>query len=82
MAVSAPPAAEDSGFRADTHGMGDHLTETLAEGYVLGRVAEPELGRIQEHLLMCDDCRRRVELSAVCVRAIRLALDAYPGNGR
>ncbi len=51
MAVSVPPGAENPGFRADTKGMGDHLTETLAEEYVLGGFVEPELGRIQEHLV-------------------------------
>jgi hypothetical protein len=40
-----------------------HATEELLEEYVFGRVQEPDLSRLEEHLLICPECQS--ELLAV-----------------
>jgi hypothetical protein len=38
----------------------DHVpTEWLAE-YSKGILQEPRLGQVEEHLLVCEDCRQRL----------------------
>jgi hypothetical protein len=38
----------------------DHLREDVLEQYVLNKLAEPDLESIEEHLLICQDCRDRL----------------------
>ena len=37
--------------------IGGHLGEETLEEYAFGRLVEPELGRVEEHLLVCEDCQ-------------------------
>jgi hypothetical protein len=37
-----------------------HPTIDTLEFYSLGRLTGPKLARVEEHLLVCDDCRDRV----------------------
>lgn len=32
----------------------DHIDAETLEGYALGHLAEPQLGRVEEHLLICE----------------------------
>jgi anti-sigma factor RsiW len=41
--------------------MTTHLTTEVLEEYLLGRVVEPELTRVEEHLLKCQKCIDRAE---------------------
>ena len=57
--------------------MGDipqaHPDDEILERYALGRLAEPELGEVEEHVLICEPCQERVaeaeEFAAVMRKA-------------
>jgi hypothetical protein len=51
-----------------------HLDDGLVERYSMGRLEEPELGEVEEHLLMCPGCQKRVEEEDQFTRAARAAL--------
>jgi anti-sigma factor RsiW len=50
-----------------------HLGGEDAERYSLGEMPEEELARSEEHLLICDACRRLVTDSDAYVAAMRKA---------
>ena len=37
-----------------------HIPEDLLDEYALGRVADPALADIEQHLLICEECREAV----------------------
>jgi hypothetical protein len=51
-----------------------HLEEDLIERYSMGRVEEPELSALEEHLLICSRCQDQVEAEDRFARAARAAL--------
>lgn len=65
---------------------GKHLDEEEIERYSLAKSPEAELSRVEEHLLVCAECRRQVELSDTYVRsmqgAARLARRQRPFHAR
>jgi hypothetical protein len=38
-----------------------HIAAEELEGYSLGHIPEQQAGRLEEHLLICDTCRQRLE---------------------
>ncbi len=50
-----------------------HLDEEEIEKYSLGGIAKSDLARVEEHLLLCQSCQRRVESSDVIVRSMQQA---------
>jgi hypothetical protein len=38
----------------------DHIPDAVLEEYSVGRLEEPMLGQVEEHLLICEQCRQRV----------------------
>jgi anti-sigma factor RsiW len=38
----------------------DHVCDDLLWKYSIGVLEEPELGQVEEHLLICQDCRARL----------------------
>ncbi len=40
---------------------GAHADDETLERYSIGKLAEPELGRLEEHLLLCPQCKERAE---------------------
>ncbi len=58
----------------------DHLNEHLLEEYLLGRLAEPELGKAEEHLLVCQECRTRLTQTEAFVKAIRAATRRFDSS--
>lgn len=50
-----------------------HLGDEAVERYSLGEMSEEELARCEEHLLICDPCRRLVAESDAYVAAMREA---------
>jgi hypothetical protein len=48
-----------------------HLNDSEIERYSMGRCVGEELDWCDEHLLVCEPCRRQVEETGVFVRAIR-----------
>lgn len=51
------------------------LNEEVVEGYVLSRLAQGDVLRFEEHLLICEDCRRLVSKAEIFVTQIREASD-------
>jgi anti-sigma factor RsiW len=50
-----------------------HLDGEEIENYSLGRLSEEELAPCEEHLLICEPCRRQVEASDAYIEAMRQA---------
>jgi hypothetical protein len=50
-----------------------HMDEEQAEQYALGDIPEDELARWDEHLLLCEACRLRVEQADEWVHAVQAA---------
>jgi hypothetical protein len=58
----------------------DHAGGEEAERYSLGEMSEEELTRCEEHLLICDPCRRRVTENDAYVAAMREAAQLRRGK--
>ena len=53
-----------------------HIGEEVLELYALGRLAEPETERLEEHLLLCELCQEELAKVDDFVRAFRIAAPA------
>jgi anti-sigma factor ChrR (cupin superfamily) len=51
-----------------------HQTAEQLERYALGRLAEPEQAVIEEHLLICEACRQRLDEVEAYAKAMRRAI--------
>lgn len=38
----------------------DHISDEWLEQYSVGAIEEPPLARVEEHLLICESCRKRL----------------------
>jgi anti-sigma factor RsiW len=56
----------------------NHVDEELLERYSLGRIEGDEAAPLEEHLLVCQECRDRLEGLNVYHRAMRSALQSIP----
>jgi anti-sigma factor RsiW len=54
----------------------NHIAEDTLERYVMARLSEAELVPVEEHLLICQDCRERVAWLDDFVGAVRSAARA------
>jgi hypothetical protein len=57
------------------NGWGDHIEDDVLELYALDRLSEGRLGSVEEHLLLCEYCRGRLEEMDKFVVSIRDAID-------
>jgi hypothetical protein len=48
-----------------------HVEEEMLERYCMHRTGEEEAAQIEEHLLVCDRCRQRVDETGTFVRAMK-----------
>jgi hypothetical protein len=56
-----------------------HQTDEQLELYALGRLPEPRQAVIEEHLLICESCRNRLDEAEAFAKAMRQAIaDADP----
>ncbi|PWU03317.1 MAG: hypothetical protein C5B51_19230 [Terriglobia bacterium] len=53
--------------------LGDHLDESQLENYALGRVSAREAALIEEHVLTCEACQRRLTATDQYVSAMQQA---------
>lgn len=51
-----------------------HISEDRLELYSMGRLSERDVANIEQHLLICSPCRRKLEEVESFVGAIRAAL--------
>jgi hypothetical protein len=56
----------------------EHLSDDEVDGLVLGRLTGAVLERVEEHLLLCETCRKRCE----ALELLRAALAEGGGNGQ
>lgn len=54
-------------------GIWKHVDEEALERYTLGHLAEADIERIEQHLLICETCQHRVEEADQYVRSMRAA---------
>jgi len=55
----------------------DHIDDDYLELYALDRLAEPDAARVEEHLLVCGECRMRLAASDAYVAAMGAACRAF-----
>jgi len=55
--------------------IGNHWDEARLEAYSMGRLPEEEIAPLEEHLLLCDTCRQRLQESEKAIRLIRYAAE-------
>jgi len=51
----------------------DHIPEARLETYALGNLSDEECAPLEEHLLVCSICQRRLERTDEYIRLIRTA---------
>jgi hypothetical protein len=56
-----------------------HLSEEMVESYAMGKLAEPEIAHVEEHLLICDRCQEQVAKMDEFIRATRGAANIVHG---
>ena len=61
--------------------VGDHISEDTLELYSMGRLGEVEAARLEEHLLVCEACRERLELDDEFIATLRQAVEEDPSPG-
>jgi len=52
----------------------EHPSDGLLEGYSMRRLTGAEMAPLDEHLLICEECRNRLVLMDFDIAAIREAL--------
>lgn len=52
----------------------DHISEELLDDYALGRLSEPDVAPVEEHLLICAFCQERLQLTDEFIAALREAV--------
>jgi hypothetical protein len=57
-----------------------HITEDRFEVYALNRLPESEAAPFEEHLLVCEECRKRLAEWDAFVSGIRAAMGGYGGE--
>ncbi len=59
-----------------------HFDDEASERYSMGTLSDEEAEKIEEHLLICEACRRRVAKSDTYVAAMRRAAAKVRGDTR
>src|SRR5579884_2417376 len=57
-----------------------HLTDEILEWYELGRLEEPAVEAVEEHLLICEACRKLDDNVRVFLSAMRAGLRRLDSN--
>src|SRR5947207_3251573 len=55
-----------------------HQSEEQLELYSFGRLSEPDVAAVEEHLLVCASCRARLDEGEVFALALRQAIASEP----
>ena len=50
-----------------------HITDEVLESYVMQTLHSPEVGEVEEHLLLCETCRDRMDSSKDFVESMSAA---------
>jgi anti-sigma factor RsiW len=54
----------------------DHISDDLLEACAVGRLAEADRAYVEEHLLVCEQCRERLVAMESFVSELKTALEA------
>ena len=57
-----------------------HISDDQLELYLMGRLNEQELAPLEEHLLICEECRDRLEKTEAYIAAMRAILRRQKGR--
>ncbi len=52
-----------------------HIADDLLEAYAVSRLADADLAFVEEHLLICQNCRERMRQTESYIAALRGALE-------
>jgi hypothetical protein len=63
-----------------THGINRHLDDDALEAYSMGNLAESEVGAFEEHLLVCEPCRLRLDQNDAYIASMRGAAEEFRGR--
>ena len=55
----------------------EHLDEDQIEAHLLGRLDEASVGRVENHLLTCSECRDRHAVEKDYIDTMKTALRSY-----
>ena len=56
--------------------MGPHLSDDVLEEYLLQRLPQPQLASVEEHLLVCEECRVQAEEAEAFILVTKAAARA------
>ncbi len=56
----------------------NHIADDLIDEYVLARLPETAAAALEEHLLICELCRDRLQLTEEFIQALRAASARRP----
>jgi len=59
-----------------------HVEEETLEQYSAGRLAEPDVARVEEHVLLCEACQEKLEEIDSWVRSVRRAAAQFPAESK
>ena len=59
----------------------EHISEDALERYAMRTLPEPELAVLEEHLLICAECRQRLQATEQYVAAMREAAARMTASG-
>lgn len=62
--------------------VGDHITEDTFELYSTGQLKEREAARVEEHLIVCEACQRRLQAADEFITTLRQEEDPSLGKFR
>jgi Putative zinc-finger len=62
--------------------LGEHVSDDRLEEYCLGTVPAAELEDFENHLLICEECRRRQHEADLYVRTMRRAMETLAAEPR
>lgn len=65
-----------------THGINRHLDDDALEQYSMGNLPESKVGYFEEHLLVCEPCRLRLDETDIYVASMRSAAAEFQSQQR
>lgn len=54
-----------------------HLTSNELETYFLGHASAATVEQVEEHLILCEHCRSKLEETEMEIRVLRIALRCW-----
>jgi hypothetical protein len=75
-----PPPVDEPGVYFQDWAM-PHISDDALELCLMGRLTETEVAPLDEHLLICEECRNRVQETETYIAAMRALLERRETEG-